>query len=101
MKLFYKFNIWSGIVVFKVLVIDSENNSKLVIFYGLYRLSVVMIRKCLKINNIIMIFIISFKLGLILNGVVGGVLVVLFIEKLDVEVKSVDVVDIVIVLKIF
>lgn len=99
MKLFHKFNIWSGIAAFKASATDSENNSKSAIFHGLYRPSVVMIRKCPKINNIITTSTISPKLGLTSNGAAGGVLVVPFTEKLDAEVKSVDAADIATVLK--
>lgn len=99
MKLFNKFNICNGIAALTASATESENNSKSAIFHGLYRLSVVMIRKCPQTRSMITTSTTSPKLGLTSNGAVGGALVVAFAEKLDAEVNIVDAGDIATILK--
>lgn len=82
------FNICNGIAAFTASATESENNSKSAIFHGLYRPSVVMIRKCPQMRSMITASTTSPKLGLTSNGAGGGVLVDAFAEKLDAEVIS-------------
>ena len=58
-----------------------------------------MIRKCPKINSMITTSTTSPKPGLTSNGAAGGMLVVVFTEKLDAEDKIVDAGDIATILK--
>lgn len=76
-KLFITFTICNGIAAFMKSATDSENNSRSAMFHGLYRYSVVMIRKCPQIKTITTASTTSPRVGSAWNGA-GVVIVVVF-----------------------
>jgi len=67
-KLFIMFTICSGMAALMTSAIDSENNSRSAMFHGLYRYSVVMIRKCPQIKTITTTSTTSPRVGSAWNG---------------------------------
>ena len=93
-KLFIMFTICNGIAAFMTSAIDSENNSRSAMFHGLYRYSVVTIRKWPQIKTITTASTTCPRVGSAWNGAGVVIAVVPFCESLRKKLEDVGKCDI-------